>query len=53
MIVGCNQSFQVGDNDFSNLSFIPDSIMVHNIPKEREENQIDEDDAEGMDDDYT
>lgn len=32
VIVGKNQTFKVGDHDFSKLSVIPDAVLVHQIP---------------------
>ena len=32
VIVGKNQTFKVGDHDFSKSSLIPDAILVHTIP---------------------
>ena len=51
VIVGCNQSFQVGDHDFSKLSFIPDGILIHDIPNEDKGEQSEEDElnSEGKD----
>ena len=37
MIVGVNQSFQVGNHDFSKMSIIRDAVFVQNIPENHEE----------------
>ena len=51
VIVGCNQSFQVGDHDFLKLSFIPGGILIHDIPNEDkgEQSEEDESNSEGED----
>ena len=46
-ILGSNQSFKVGDHDFSKLSLIPDGILILDIPTER---SLDEDIDAGDDD---
>ena len=48
-ILGSNQSFKVGDHDFSKLSLIPDGILIHDIPTERslDEDRDDDDDDDG------
>ena len=40
VIVGKNETFKVGDHDFSRTSLIPDAILIHTIPDEKE---VDED----------
>ena len=35
VIVGINQSFEVGDHDFSKISVIPDAVFVQKIPENR------------------
>ena len=42
VIVGCNQSFQVGDHDFSKLSFISDAILVHDIPQSENDEELED-----------
>ena len=42
MILGMNQSFQVGDNDFSKLSFIPGGILLHKISSSVPKTLVDE-----------
>ena len=37
VIVGVNESFQVGDHDYSKMSIIPDACLVHEIPESSEE----------------
>ena len=37
VIVGVNQSFQVGDHDFNKISIISDAVFVQNIPENHEE----------------
>ena len=33
VIVGINQSFEVGDHDFSKISIIPDAVFVQKFPR--------------------
>ena len=37
VIVGINQSFEVGDHDFSKISIIPDAVFVQKIPENKEQ----------------
>ena len=46
VIVGINQSFQVGDHDFSKISIIPDAILVHDIPHMNTYQQDEEEDSD-------
>ena len=34
-MVGCNEVFAVGDHDFSKMSFIPDAVLLHDIPERK------------------
>ena len=33
VIVGVNETFKVGDHDYSKISLIPDAILIHSIPE--------------------
>ena len=37
VIIGINQSFEVGDHDFSKILIIPDTVFVQKIPKNKEQ----------------
>ena len=37
VIVGSNQTFKVGDHDFSKFSLIPDVILLHDVPRSGED----------------
>ena len=37
VIVGSNQTFKVGDHDFSKFSLIPDAIVLHDVPRSEED----------------
>ena len=45
-IVGSNQTFKVGDHDFSKLSLIPDAILIHDIHKIEDNDEGDPDTEE-------
>ena len=42
VIVGKNETFKVGDHDYSLLSLIPDAILLHSIPEKNDEEEEDE-----------
>ena len=42
VIVGKNETFKVGDHDYSLLSLIPDTIILHSIPEKNDEEEEDE-----------
>ena len=37
VVVGKNETFKVGDHDFSRVSLIPDAMLFHSIPDRNEE----------------
>ena len=37
VIVGINESFEVGDHDFNKISIIPDAVFVQKIPENKEQ----------------
>ena len=39
VIVGLNETFKVGDHDYSKVSLIPDATLIHYIPEKEEENE--------------
>ena len=41
-----NQTFKVGDDDFSKLSLIPDAILIHDIPRIEDNDEGDPDSEE-------
>ena len=51
IIVGCNQAFNIGDHDFPKLSFTPDAILIHDIPRveNRDESESDYEEEHGKD----
>ena len=45
VIVGHNETFAVGDHDFTKLSLIPDAILVHDISEDNTSSDILENEA--------